>query len=614
MEQAAQHKNNLMPESIVTSNIAFARLAAGLLQGVILYFLYHAAKNTTWPATEAYLFAPLLLASAIAPVLLISSLGHLDKRQTWIWILAAVVIIVGLGIHDIWRGGAGNSYWFSHGANRVRYPSPLLVVFSSVAFYIAHALVLAGALDKRRIACYPTYFETAWKLLIQIKFSALFVGALWLVLWLGSALFMLVKLDFLQHLLQESWFAIPVTAFAFSSAIHITDVRPAIVRGIRTLLLVLLSWILPIATLIVGAFLVSLPWTGLAPLWATKHATSVLLGTAAVLVVLINAAFQNGEIASNVARVIRFSARAAALLLLPIVAIAIYSLGLRVNEYGWTTDRIIAAACLVVATCYALGYTWAACRRGGWLAPVATVNIVTAFVFLGVLLSLFSPIADPARLSVNDQMARLAAGKVKADTFDFDYLKFEGARYGLAALNELKGRSQGPDAAMIRERAELALKKENRWATPQQPASQTDIASNLRISPKSARLPDSFLKEAWSQNKQVWALPLCLSQPKKICDAYLVDFDGDDKPEVLLIGAERYIGAAVLKQEDDGHWAFLGRLPHDLAGCEPLREKMQSGEFRTVPQRLQDLEIGGQRIEIMEKNPVYSLNCSGKTK
>ena len=127
-------------------------------------------------------------------------------------------------------------------------------------------------------------------------------------------------------------------------------------------------------------------------------------------------------------------------------------------------------------------------------------------------------------------------------------------------------------------------------------------------------MPDSFLKEAWSQNKQVWALPLCLSQPKKICDAYLVDFDGDNKPEVLLIGTEQYIGAAVLKQEDDGHWALLGRLPHNLAGCEPLREKMQSGEFRTIPQRFQDLEIGDQRIEIMEKNPVYSLNCSGKTK
>lgn len=614
MEHTPQRKENLMPESIVTSKIAAARLAVGLLQGLVLYVLYHTAKSVIWPATESYLFAPLLLVSMIVPVILISSLGHLDRKKTAIWIAVAIIIIAALGIHDIWRGGTGNGNWFYQGANGVRFPSPLLVVFSVAGFFIAHSLVLAGAADKRRIARYPTYFETAWKLLIQIKFSSLFVGALWIVLWLGATLFMLVKLDFLKELLQESWFAIPVTAFAFSCAIHITDVRPAIVRGIRTLLLVLLSWILPIATLIITGFLVSLLWTGLAPLWATKHATSVLLGAAAVLVVLINAAFQNGEIAPNVAKVIRISARAAALTLLPIVAIAVYSLSLRMNEYGWTTDRIIAAACLVVAACYALGYVWAACRRSGWLEPVATVNIVTAFVFLGVLLSLFSPIADPARLSVNDQMARLATGLVKADKFDFDYLKFEGARYGLAALNELKLRSQGADAAVIREKAELSLKKENRWTPPRPSASPADVGSNVKVWPKSARLPESFMKESWSRYERSWELPLCLTRQRNTCDAYLIDFDGDNRPEVLLIGTERHIGTSILKEAKDGHWTVAASLPTDLAGCESLREKMQAGEFQTVPTRLKDLEIGGQRIEVQDKNQAYSVSCGGKAR
>ena len=614
MEQTVQRKENLMPESIVTSGISAARLAVGLLQGLVLYVLYHAAKSATWPATESSLFAPLLLVSVIAPVILISSLGHLDRRKTAIWIAVAIVIIAALGIYDIWRGSGDNYYWFSQGANRVRFPSPLLVVFSVAGFFIAHSLVLAGAADKRRIAHYSAYFETAWKLLIQINFSSLFVGALWIVLWLGAALFMLIKLAFLKDLLQESWFAIPVTAFAFSCAIHITDVRSAIVRGIRNLLLVLLSWILPITTLIVAGFLVSLPWTGLAPLWATKHATSVLLGAAAVLVVLINAAFQNGEVAPNVAKVIRISARVAALTLLPITAIAVYSLSLRVNEYGWTTDRIIAAACLVVATCYALGYAWAACRRVGWLEPIATVNIVTAFVTLGVLLLLFSPVADPARLSVNDQMARLAAGQIKADKFDFNYLKFEGARYGLAALNEFKVRSQGADAAMMREKAELTLKKKNRWATPQASALPADVASNVKVWPESARLPEAFMKEDWNRHKRAWEFPLCLTQQRSTCDAYLIDFDDDKRPEVLLIGTEQYAGASILKEGEDGHWTIAASLPRDLAGCESLREKMQAGEFRTVPPRQKDLEIGGQRIEVENRNQAYPASCNAKAK
>jgi hypothetical protein len=610
MQQAAVQKEALMPESIVTSRVAIMRLAVGLMQGVVLYFLYHAAKTNAWPATEKYLFAPVLLLAVLAPVILISSLGHLQKRQAGIWMLVVVLLIALLGFHDVWRGGGNGSFWFPQtGRPRVHYPSPLLVVFSVAGFYIAHALVQAGVQDKRRIAAYPTYFEAAWKLLIQIKFSLLFVGVLWLVLTLGAALFMLVKIGFLKDLLQESWFAIPVTVFAFSCAIHITDVRPAIVRGIRTLLLVLLSWLLPIATLIVAGFLLSLPWTGLSALWATRHAASVLLGSAAVLIVLINAAFQNGETASGVARLVRGSVRVAALSLLPLTAIAIYALSLRVNQYGWTTDRIISAACLLVSSCYALGYAWAACRRGGWLEPIAGINVTTAFVVLAVLLGLFTPIADPARLSVNNQIARLAAGKIGADKFDFDYLKFEGARYGAAALKQLAARTQGADAALVREKATLALKKENRWQRIEPELKPVDVSANITVWPNTARLPVSFLQENWNKNTRKWELPRCLFQQKEACDAYQIDLNGDGKPEVLLIGTERFIGAAVMTQGEDGHWTKLGSLPNDLAGCVPLRQKLQAGDFKLVAPRVQDLEIAGQRIEIQDRAVLNAQRC-----
>jgi hypothetical protein len=56
-----------------------------------------------------------------------------------------------------------------------------------------------------------------------------------------------------------------------------------------------MSWILPVAVVLVAGFICSLPFTGLAALWETRHATSVLLSAAALLLVLINAAFQNGE-------------------------------------------------------------------------------------------------------------------------------------------------------------------------------------------------------------------------------------------------------------------------------------------------------------------------------
>src|SRR5690606_35240963 len=115
------------------------------------------------------------------PLLFSSALGHLNARRMWIWMGIATLICVLMSVYDIWRWHIdfidGNNLFGEHGAERT--PSGLLLLFVAGGFYIAHALVLAAATDGRRIARYPTYFETAWKLIIQVKFSILFVIVLW---------------------------------------------------------------------------------------------------------------------------------------------------------------------------------------------------------------------------------------------------------------------------------------------------------------------------------------------------------------------------------------------------------------------------------------------------
>ena len=79
--------------------------------------------------------------------------------------------------------------------------------------------------------------------------SALFVGVFWGVLWLGAALFNLIGIDAIEKLIEHRWFWIPATTLSLSVAIHLTDVRAGLVRGTRTLVLVLLSWLLPLMTI-----------------------------------------------------------------------------------------------------------------------------------------------------------------------------------------------------------------------------------------------------------------------------------------------------------------------------------------------------------------------------
>jgi len=586
------------------------RILLGLLQGLLLYLLYRAGQDLTWPATVPMLLVPLMLAGLLVPVILISGLGHLSRRQLLLWGGLALLVLVGLGCHDAWRGGdlplpphgePNVRHASAPGLSRSLYPSPPLVLFAMAGFFIAHTLVLAAVRDGRRIASYTSYFDIAWKLGVQLAFSALFTGVSWLVLVLGANLFDLVKLKFLSELLRKEWFAIPVTAFAFSCAMHLTDVRPAIVRGIRGLLLVLLSWLLPVIVLLVGGFLLALPFTGLEPLWNTKRAAAVLLVAAAGLVVLVNAAWQNGEDGASVARIVRGAARAAALLLAPLVVLAAYALALRVRDYGWTGDRVSAAACIVVAACYAAGYLRAALRPG-WLPSLAAVNIGAAFVVLGVLLLLFSPLLDPARISVASQLARLESGKVKADRFDFAFLRFDGERYGRAALDRLEREALGADTALVRRQIAIVRKMSNRWSPAALAARRIDVGANLTIRQAGVRLPDSFLRTDWALKDTPYLYPECLLEQDKRCDAFLLDVNGDGKLEVLVSSrdadAERVPNGVAFAEDAQGQWSALARVSLPQVDCRALRDNLAAGKLRAVPPVLADIEIGGVRAHL----------------
>ena len=77
MPEAILQTENALPPSPGSSQIARIRLGIGLLQGGALYFLYRAAKDLTWPASDPLLFAPLLLVFIFIPVLLTVSYTHL---------------------------------------------------------------------------------------------------------------------------------------------------------------------------------------------------------------------------------------------------------------------------------------------------------------------------------------------------------------------------------------------------------------------------------------------------------------------------------------------------------------------------------------------------------
>lgn len=569
--------------------LVWARLAIGLAQGAALWWLYRSAREPeamVWPATVPELFGPLAMILVMVPVLMLAGVGRMRWPVLLGWAVGATAFLALLGWHGVASLGSGE-----YGPGRhppfLPWPMPL---FAATALFIGHHLVLPADMERRWVAAFPTYFDTAWKAGVQLALSIGFTGAFWLLLFLGAALFKVIGLDFLGELIARDWFAIPVTTVVFATAAHLTDVRDGLIRGVRSVALMLLSWLLLLMTVLAGGFLAALPFTGLQGLWETGSATALVLSAAATLIILINTTYQDGRADNLPPAILRVTVRVAAVLLTPLVVIAFWGLALRIGQHGLTPDRIIAVACAVIGTAYAAGYGYAALspfwrKGGGWMQPLERTNVWTAVLEIVVILALFSPIADPARLSVADQVARLERGAVKPDQFDYRFLRFQSGKTGEAALAGLV-RSSDP---VVARSARNVMAIENRW-------DQTDIGSPNRtpeyeLAPAGVALPSGF------------AVPVPPTDARAECNAAGTcvasarDLNGDGSPEVLI--ANNW-AIQLWTREASGTWSKAGqwtpRQCHGPGSTRPdMREVLRKGDLRPIDPVWPELEVDGVR-------------------
>jgi hypothetical protein len=589
MSQDVNH-GGLAEKPKTRPSLIIARMVVGLVPGLALYALDRAFEARAWPATDGLIFAPLLVTAIFVPAVVVSSLGNLRPRNLTIWAVAAIALCASLAYYDIFRDPSD----IVRDVPRTT-PSPALWLALGGGIFIVHSMIAAGGADRRFIATYPRNFDLAWKHAVQLAFAACFVGVFSALLVLGAELFRLIKIEFLAELLRKHWFSIPAMTLAFTYAIHVTDARADLVRGAQTLALTLLSWLLPILTLMAVAFLLALPFTGLEPLWSTRRATGILLGAAAALAFLINAAYQDLRPENPVVAVIRFASIVAAVILVPLVALATYGLTLRVEQDGWTPERIIVSACIAVGACLALGYLLAVVRPRAFPRTLETTNIVTAFVILGAILALLTPIADPARISVADQVARLESGRTPPERFDFAFLQFGSGRYGVEALERLKQKQDGPNAARISPMANEALDRRTREEVLTPRLTPEARSANITVLyPKGQSLPMSFLQQDWSGHPMPWMFPRCLIADTAKCEAIMIDLDDDGKAELLIFDPSR--DSAAFKGTADERWVLLG--PVQNLYCPGIREAVREGKFQLVQPQFKELAVNKQRLRI----------------
>ena len=296
---------------------------------------------------------------------------------------------------------------------------------------------------------YPTLFAEAWGSVIRQAAGWLFVGVALLTLLLSQQLFQLVGLDWLKRLTDlEIFFPLFIGAM-LGLGIAATQDMPGLVAP--DLIIRLMRLMVPVLLGVLLIFLIALPLRGFDTLFRTLSGTTVLLVMALMITALVTAAVERSPAQATHSALITQSARAlAALLPLP-TGLALWAIWQRVAQYGLTPERLLAFCVALLALGYGLLYLHAVLRGAAWQRWQRRANLVMALVAIGLSALLLTPALNPERLATANQMARLEAGQLTAETLDLRALAGWG-RPGAEAVAALRQRRDDPalQAALAR--------------------------------------------------------------------------------------------------------------------------------------------------------------------
>jgi hypothetical protein len=437
----------------------------------------HSAEDAAWPL-RPWIWAAICAASAFA-VNQLDEIG--DGFDVWQQVLITFIIIATLAFvltaelrRLLWAvafalgSGAVLAFvgWFTASYNKSGEIAEYPFLAGLFALVIAAPIFQTIRDEGGWRFPYARLHSHVWTDAVIGAASLAFTGIAFLLAMLIGQLFELIGIKFFSELLRADWFSMVLAGFAFGAALGLLRERDALLATLQKLVLVIFSVLSPVLAFALIGFLASLPFTGLAPLWDSGVPTTpVLLLAAAGAVGLINAVIGDGKNDGSKNRVLRWSALLLSLTILPLAVIAAISMGARIQQYGFTPDRIWGLLAIIVGCVYGLAYLVAAARSGqakallDWDDHIRPANIKIALGVCALALFLALPIFDFGSISAKDQLARLKSGITKAEKFDWQAMAFDFGPKGREALKRLEASGTSDQ----RKSAKAALSSDDRW-------------------------------------------------------------------------------------------------------------------------------------------------------
>lgn len=482
----------------------------------------------------------------------------------------------------------------------------VVVVFQMVAIAIICWFILMPFAEhklSRPHWCndYLLLYTAAWRNVFKLSSALVFVGLFWGLLSLWASLFKVLRVELFTDLFGNRYFYYPITTIAFGLGLSLYSAKEEMLAGVYRACLNVFAWLLPLVAFILVFFLLALVFQGLEPLWHTGYATGLMLTLLALAIFLFNAAWQDGSGADKFPAWL-LTVMASGLVAMPCyIALCAYALNLRVVQHGWSIERIWAALVILLFAIYAVGYAFTVLRRQSpWMHGAKAINISAALAVVVLLVLTCTPLLNPARIAVDNQIARLLANTTPVDQFDFNYLRFQSGKYGNQGLQRLLAINDHPQAALLHERAQAALKKTNRYESNDHDVGMTaeKLLAKLRVYPQGATVDKSLLAY-WVNEMNAHRLTLNCFNDKQLCPLVQIDLNADGNNEQVLL--DRY--QSKVFAIDNGYWQEVGGLigKSHLLGGDELSQYLDAQALAVQPHKWQDLRIGNEIYTIDDK-------------
>lgn len=613
MSLLSQHVTQRSSESKISPselpfNTRILIIITCLIQGALLY-LSNDFSTQEWRLDHKAPLLYVLVLSLSLPLVFVLSVNTLRNKTLWKALLAYAVIFIAMTTWVNWNDVGLRDY--GTGILATFYFSLAAIIFVTLPW-------LQVRIEKPNSPVnYPDLHDAIWQNTITVVLTLLIAGLMWGILSLGAGLFKLIGIDFFYNLFFEHQiFTYLANSLVLAIGVLICRTNSKLIITVRKLLSLVVKGLLPLLSFFALIFIFSLPFTGintLAKQWSS--ATTLLTTMSLLLALLVNAVYLSADNAEQKTypKIIRYIINGS-LLALPIYAIlSTYYLGLRIVQYGWTPERLWAAVVVGLSLCLSLAYATAVVRKNTiWLHSLGNINKKMMCLIAAILILCNSPIIDPYRISVNDQMQRYATGKISPDNLDLIMLRFDAGRRGNDALQALRH-----DAKFISDPArklnlEKILIQTNRWGGYDDDDNKQKTAiftverarKNILLA-TGVTPPDSSWWASLSENNY---------QAERMSDCYLLanscvlttlDLNADGKPEPILCSfSAPQAPFCQVYALSEGKWVVISRMDFDeylaqnKSDSAKLKSLILNGQLKTKPKEWRDIQIQDKTIEM----------------